>query len=745
MDRIETNDQAMDEAAPTTAGEGGRLGLLSTTSTTSPSLTLADYLPDPVGRQLRVSLVTPHLTHAEGKWMGYPAQPTYTVVTVTTASALMSAITAAAGQSRIIECNWDGLSETATGSTGRTSSSLTANAAVDWGYNRSATNILVRPRAGRTPRVRGTVGRTATGVLDGAVGLTGLSRIEFRDMVFDGCGVRLTRNSTYPEIAMAVFRRCTFLNHKDTDTGTVYAQGVRLLHVEDCLFDGCAMGILHSAHFMRSWNNGFVRHFNQDMHASRSYIAPYQQGWCANIWISGAVVWGMNPQPSAHIDLSQISTSQVEVHKGYKQLMEFCVYYADNGTQYSTQGLFGDDGAAQGYRCDHLVHNNVLVTGANWAVVAYDPSDDGTKVVSRNIVARVGFGFGYGGASQYDAYPRIVGNKEGQPFGTGRMIVSENYFAIEPDDCGRAKDDDNRWGNIDLDSRSNAATATRPETLLTGNGTWGKNAAGRTTYADPAPASMTKAAAKAALLGFFQPKVGWRGMGAGPVDPACWPADPSTVSADISALAVLPPDRVLTSQWSVVDAAMGGVATVTVSSLDAEVTGLAVVVDGRDPVPLAEPLLGEHTITDITNFSHAFSLVASNANGVSGASATKACNVTAGAGIFHFDEIVPARAGSASCTAIEGGWQWTTSGTGARALYWSVNDLMTAGKAYLFELSIEADSLINAISARCAYNTALTTVRGLNTTVTPSATGVKQTFTHTSSAGNTTHSATCQA
>ena len=742
MDRIEPNDQATGDAASTLPmGQAKPHGLLDATALAAAtamaaapaSLTLADYIPDPVGRQLRVSLVKPHLTHAEGKWTGYPAEPGFQVVTVTTASALMSAIMNAAGQSRIIECNWDGISETAAGATGRAASTLTGNSGVDWGYNRSATNILVRPKAGRTPRVRGTSGQTAAGALNGQVSLTGVSRIEVRDLVFDGCRVSLGRNSTYPEIAMAVFKRCTFLNHKADSSGTVHAQGVRLLHVEDCLFDGCAMGILHSAHFMRSINNGFVRAFNQDIHAARSYTQPYQRNWDANIWIAGSVVWALDAQSSAHLDFAQISTSQVEVHKGYKQLVEFCVFYGDNGTSTSTQAIFGDDGAAQGYRCDHLVHNNVFAFGAYWGVVAYDPSDDGTKVVTRNVVARVGSGFGYGdaGGPQTDTYCRIIGERGGQPTGTGRMIVSENYFTLEADDCRRAKDDDNRWDNIKLDPRAGAVVATRPETVLMGNGTWAKSAAGRTTYADPAPATLGKAEAKAALLAFFQPKAGWRGAGAGPVNPASWPANPAAVPTGPTTWA---PDRVLTSQWAVADAATGDAARLTVFSLAPNVTGLGVVVDGASPIPLAAPLVGTHALAGLTNFAHAFSLVASNANGASGPSAAKTCNVTDGTSLFDFEGLKPTLTSAATCSAIPGGWQWTTSSTGPRSLYWNVNGVMIPGNIYRLDLELEASSLADAVSARCASNTSLTAIRGLNGDVTPSQASLKEAFTLTISA-----------
>ena len=703
------------------------------------ALTVADYIPDPVGRQLRSDLTAPHLTHAEGSWMGYPAEPGYTVVTVANATALMSAIGAAGRESRIIECDWDGVSETSSGANGVNAANLTANAAVDWGHDRSATNILVRPKAGRNPRIRCTAGQTAAGALDGRLWLSGLSRIEFRNLTFDGCNVTLGRNSTFPELTMAVFKRCAFLNAKHKNVGALYGSGIRLLHVEDCLFDGCAVGILHSAHFMRSWNNGFVRHYNQDIHASRSYCLTYQKDWYANVWISGAVVWSMAAQASAHVDFSQISTTQVEVHKGYKQLVEFCVVYADNGTNTSTQGVFGSDGAAQGYRCDHLVHNNILAIGAYWAVAAYDPSDDGTKVATRNLTARVGRGFGHndGGGAQQDAFPRIVGGRGGQAPGTGRMIVSENYFTHEVDDCGRAKDDDNRWGNINIEPRKSAATALRPETLLSGNGTWGKNASGFTTYTDPASAFMGKEAAKAALLAFFKPKAGWRGAGAGPVDPACWPTNPATIGTS-ALLTASPPDRVLTSQWSVVDAAKGGAATVTVSALDAGITGLAIVVDGGTPIALATPLIRAHTVSGLTDFSHAFALVATNPNGSSNASVAKSINVTDGNGIFDFDGIKPSLAGTATCTAITGGWQWATTNTGVRTLYWDVNNLMIPGRAYKLVLDIETNSRADAISARAASNTGLSIIRGLNLTVTPSATGARQTFTLTVKAGTDT-------
>ena len=481
-------------------------------------LDISSLLPNPLHRAKRQAMADAHFANVhEGNFTGFSAaeEAGFAVVQANSATALVSILDGLIPSDQtIVECAWNGVSSDAGRVFGLAAASLSANGAVDWGYDRPACSVIIRPKTGFAPIFQSTY---ANGVLE----LVGLSKIQIENMVFDATSLKFSATSTYPAYAMVALKNNEFTNNDGSngDKFTVTMSAVRVMHAIGNQFRNCSAGFVGSPNYLRSWDNKFDRMSNNDVHGIRGYDSGgAKAGWVANIWVAGNVVYNMsgaNSGSGLHCDFLQISlTTETGQHWGYKVLAEFNVAHLDRGgSMPGTQGFFGDDG--YGYSGDWLVHNNVMLVSAYWACLPWDATDNQDKVVTRNMFLRAATA----NATQ-DAYPRIEGLAAPAVSGTGTLEVSANYGALFT--TGKVNGE-SFTGNVVVSPRAGAAPGTRYSDLLTGNNSFGTDANGYLAYASPDAGITDAPAAKAAIAAFAKPLAGW-GVNGGPQDPLQWPS-----------------------------------------------------------------------------------------------------------------------------------------------------------------------------------------------------------------------------
>jgi hypothetical protein len=487
--------------------------------------TLSELLPVAAHRTKRQALVDDHFGSVhEGNFTGFSAAElaAFNVVTVSTAAALISAINAVgAGQKTIIECQWNGVSSSAARIFGPKSSGLTANAGVDWGYSRPAWSVMIRPAAGYAPQVNATYGA-------GVFYVSGASQMHIDGMVFEACGVRFAATPTYPVYAMCALTNCRFQNIT-ASVPAIEMNDVRTMHATDNQHINCRKGLFGAPNYFRSWNNQFKGHADGDVHGMRGYTKAAMAGWIGHIWVAGNIVYDQSSGFAGsldHCDFLQTSlTAENGFHAGYSSLVEFNIVNLNRPTNaLATQGIFGDDGG--GYFGDHLNHNNIVMMNATWANMVWDSTDNKNKIVTKNMFLRSAISST--NPSTFDAVPTVRGLRTVGVVGNGTLEVSSNYAGRFT--TGRVNGE-TFSGNVVVDPRVSAAAGTDYASVLTGNASWGSDAAGYLTYASPDAGAVDAASAKAAMIAFAKPKAGWA-VNAGPSDPAFWPAgDFSALSA----------------------------------------------------------------------------------------------------------------------------------------------------------------------------------------------------------------------
>jgi hypothetical protein len=448
------------------------------------------------------------LADGENSFTGFTDTSGFTVVNAADANAAMAAITANSVSGQIIvNCNWNGSSDYSGGLVlGPNNSALTANAGVDWGYVRPNWSVKLVAGSGFSPTITYTGGSF--------IDFVGLHWFEVDGLTFDGAGHRHRITATYPGIAVATYKNCTF---KNTAVGTwaIEADLSRTLHVENCHFEGNESGINGSANYFRSWDNTFRQHGDNDIHAMRNYNDPHASGWTAHAWVSGATVYDQDLTNSGsllHPDFFQISHPN-DAHQGYASLIEFNIVHSNRHVDsYPSQAIFGDDGS--GYDGAWCVHNNIMAISAYWGCVAWDPNDNQNKYVYRNLFARSANG------QDQDSFQRIRGQRIAS--GTGSLDVRENYYTQDASDTGLVSGEV-FTDNIDIDFRNSAASAEQPENILTGNGSWTTNSYGWKSYTSPDAGEADASVARTAIINFMEPQAGWQGANCGPTDPATWP------------------------------------------------------------------------------------------------------------------------------------------------------------------------------------------------------------------------------
>lgn len=482
-------------------------------------MALSDYISDATIQTKRNTLADWHITaraDGENNFYGFTSTAGFTTTTCASMSALVTAMNALTTTSNVIfECDWDGITSSGTRvlPNGLKNTALTANGAVDWGYNRPNCKVLVRPATGRTPSLQGT--------FSGAFELDGMHWIEFRDLTFEGTRVDLKLTGTFPGAAISAFTRCLF---KDCTNGATGGINMRSVHFTDCIWDNCQHGFIGAPEFLRNWRGEFRNHRNDDIHGVRGY-SGFGQAWTAHAWAFGCTVYNMTTitlGTALHTDFFQISHATENPAK-YSCLVEFNLAdMNDKVGNGDTQFAFGDDGS--GYDGDWLIHNNVACINAYHAAAPYDPNDNQAKYVHRNM-----FIPGGNRSDTTNNTPWIRGVRATP--GSGSLTSSENYSWEDASNIGRVNGESFTNG-VDIDFSTGAGAPTRPENLLTFSVGFGTNGNGHRSY-DFGTTGMNKNTARAKIISELMPIGGWRTGSKGPINPTLWPTDPLTLASPL--------------------------------------------------------------------------------------------------------------------------------------------------------------------------------------------------------------------
>lgn len=489
------------------------------------------YLDDPIIAAQRNALVAAHDIGgtSEASFTGFTDTTGWTQVTVTTADELRGAITSTGlNEKKVITCQWNGVSTPAADlmnvnyQTDLNAGGF-ANPAVDIGYNRPEWSVLITAADGFSPSVGLATTQNQPGT---ALQFRGPNYLEIRGMTFEA-GLFLTNNPGFnPLIGVTAFKNCRF---KAGLNG--YA---RTCHAENCKFgpeSGASTSGSYSvrAQWARLWSSEFHRSSKAaDLIRQFGYDRGYMNDWEVHTWVAGTIVYNSDEVTGAespnHSDIFQYTTG-ADIHAAHQILIEFNVW-VNNVTD--SQGMFGDDWSnTKTVQSDILVHNNIIVINAYWAVTLYDESGNGTMRAYRNLTCRGSVPGRWPPASPTDSNPFfLVINQYGSGLfnsGTGVIEVRENYYNyLNTNGAGNPVAVE---GNIGVNAGIGAVVGTRMEDLFTGNGTWARDGNNYQVYTAPDYGITDAAAARAAIIAFYMPVGGWRSQGCGPVDPTTWPTN----------------------------------------------------------------------------------------------------------------------------------------------------------------------------------------------------------------------------
>ena len=472
--------------------------------------TIDQLLPVASDRTKRDAMVANHFPSSppagfEGDFKGITDTTGFTVKTITSADALATEMNNAGPADKLVlECAWNGNSQSAQRIFGYPASGLTANSSVDWGYDRPAGAILIRPASGYSPIYESTY---SSGVID----IVGFSKLHIENMTFEAPAFKFGITSTYPCLAMVAMLNNTFQNGSSSDNGTVNIGNLRVMHAAGNTFTGCDAGFLGGANYFRSWDNTFNSMADNDVHGIRG--AAFSS-WTVHAWVAGAIVHNMSGRKATsglHCDFLQIGNG-ADSHVGYEVLAECNIFHLDRGgSMQGTQGFFGSDATSQDG--DWLVHNNIGLISAYHAASLYDPNDNMDKVVTKNLFLRSATP-----SDTQDSYPWIQGTRVS--VGTGTLTSRDNYAAAF--NTGNVSGESFTGSQV-VSPRTSATSPNRYVDVITGNGTFGTDpTTGYLTYTSPDAGQTSALVAKQAIADFAKPLAGWETNG-GPVDPAQWP------------------------------------------------------------------------------------------------------------------------------------------------------------------------------------------------------------------------------
>lgn len=480
----------------------------------------------------------------ENTWMGFtPAEiATFTVVTCTTAEAVKTAIQGMTNSSKLkIICDWNGESAMADGTIlGRPANALSAGA-TDHGKTRPDCGVYLEPAAGKTPMIAP------------SLTILGVSKIHSKNINYK-YAVHLTSNTSYPLPPMGFFDGGTI---SPGDVNSCFrSTNARLLHVQNMEFPKGRM-FSNSPHFLRMWNNTVYGGGDDvDIVAIRGYDSAISQGWESHIWFAGNHVSRVQKtlyvHSDAHLDLFQWGTG-VDSHKGHNVLIEFNLFNINTNTERpGCQGMFSGDVTKPKFMRG-IIHNNIMLVNGGKGIQIKDAGDTELFSQYRNMLGRGGYAHyeDTGQPSQYHrdpnaAVPASPGQKRiVECFGGGTSFdyrgaedVVANPFTKDNVYLGASYMRNKLKGNGLFKLKTvNSISAGGPIDVwiyedfdYVVDGTYHDVPENPGTFLD-------SASAKAAMIAFCEPLVGWRGNAAGPINPDTWPA----TAEDFAAALVTPP------------------------------------------------------------------------------------------------------------------------------------------------------------------------------------------------------------
>lgn len=435
---------------------------------------------------------------------GFSDTTGWNTTTVTTADGLISALSGAGTtESLLITCNFNGSTNTTETANSVAVGSLSANGAIDYGYDRPGQNIRVVAGSGYSP------------VIGGNVYLNGFDQIEFDGIQFDKL-LYFQTSGTYPTLACAALNNCTI----GDEVRFFYA---RSGHIENCVFKPSATASLGArvkswAEYMRVWNCQFHRmNVAIDPLINFSFTESYQSNWVVKRWVAGCTLYNYDYTTNAgsgnHSDFFQYSTS-TDIHDGYHLLIEFNIIVA-NGVD--SQNIFGDDSSATSVLNNEvLIHNCILISNAPANAVLWDQGNDGDLRAYRLLTGR---GNKLDPTGTVDAQVQIWVLDTGS--GTGTYEVRECFGIVNDGATNTITQAD----NVTVNTKANASAGTKMEDVYTMSGAnFTTDAYSRIIYDMPDDGVTDYATARAAIIAFYEPIAGWNdGTGCGPIDPAEWP------------------------------------------------------------------------------------------------------------------------------------------------------------------------------------------------------------------------------
>lgn len=490
----------------------------------------ASYTAEIAERARQVAI---HQTDADTMYMGEASEAGFTVLTATSADDFLTKLNTACASlsSYVVERAWNGLS-TASGYAvnGPLAGSLTANASAPGGYNRPATGrVIVRDAVGYTPDFT---------CFDNVLAMYGVNRIHFKGGTWS-CGFYFGPGSA-PLPSCAAFTDDIVIDGDGFSKFGIQFLYAWSIHLEDVQFLRNWACVSGSPIHYRAWNCSSLYGRNNDIQGFRSFDSSpndWIDDYMSTIWVAGWKIFHTDsdePSDGLHPDFCQLMNF-ADRHEGYNLIVEFNVVHMDgkrNPDGYYSQGLFGNSSSDAGGSLNHtvnaIVHNNIFAVGAFWALHIPDPEDNGVKMIHRNIAMRCAYHYQF----ENDAYPYVVMERDGaKPAGTGSGIISENYYFRPSWDIVVTESSNvTIENNITLDPRAAAAVGTSPPEVLSGTDGNGGGWTGGD-YVRPETGQTTAAGSADAFFAFAEPQVGWRGAGAGPMDPATWPTDYLTLQA----------------------------------------------------------------------------------------------------------------------------------------------------------------------------------------------------------------------
>lgn len=438
---------------------------------------------------------------SEASFTGFTDLTGFTTVTAANADAAKTHIGGMGVNDKLrILCQWNGASSLTNGTiNGPSQSSLTADGAVDWGFVRPGWSVLLEADTGYTPSFGAASNDSSKSIV-----ASGWNKVEFRGVGFT-MPVEMDVNPGFtPCLPMVAFNNCAITGSINMNTG-------RTLHVEGCTFDtnGYTKAV---AQYARIWRNRWTNKSHAgDCVQTFGFSRSYMSSWQASLWYAGNLLDNMEPvETGNHFDCLQYSIS-ADVIAGYDVIFEFNLMMA-NAPQ--TEGIFIASGTSVGRTNNMVVHNNIITATSGEGVKLYDESGDGNLFFYRNVMTRAAIGTSTFGGGAFD--PTVPVRFQSGSSGTGSYVARENYLTSL---------DTSLTANSVTNASNTAVNGANIASVFTGNGTWGTNANGWTTYTQPEDGITDAALARTAIRDFFEPlSSGYNaGSGVGPTDPATWP------------------------------------------------------------------------------------------------------------------------------------------------------------------------------------------------------------------------------